>query len=105
MGMRSRRIFYLIFTPFVAKVTVHGPPLVETSSFAVKDVGVSSTMLKRHFPDSPHCASSSGHTQVFPLTVPQYLYRRGSVLSAGSVSSHRLPTFKQSPTTDACITN
>ena len=34
-----------------------------------------------------------------------YLYRRGSVLSAGSVSSHRLPTFKQSPTTDACITD
>jgi hypothetical protein len=34
-----------------------------------------------------------------------YLYRRGSVLSAGSVPSHRLPTFKQSPTTDACITD
>ena len=34
-----------------------------------------------------------------------YLYRRGSVLSAGSVSSHRLPTFKQSPTTDPCITD
>src|SRR5436309_11666253 len=33
-----------------------------------------------------------------------YLYRRGSVSSAGSVSSHRLPTFKQSPTTNACIT-
>src|SRR5205814_7944878 len=70
MGMCSRGIFYLIFTPFVAKVTVHGPLPVETSSFAVKDVGVSSTMLKRHFLDSPHSVPSSGHTQVFPLTVP-----------------------------------
>ena len=49
-GMCSRGIFYLIFTPFVAKVTVHGPPPVETSSFAVKDVGVSSTMLETAFP-------------------------------------------------------
>jgi len=34
-----------------------------------------------------------------------YLYRHGSVSSAGSVSSHRLPTFKQSPTMDARITD
>jgi len=66
-------ICYLIFTPFVAKVTVHGPSPFETSSFAVKDVGVTSTMLKRHFADSPHSASSSGHTQVFPLTLPPLL--------------------------------
>jgi hypothetical protein len=49
-----------------------------------------------------HCHAS------FPFpgaTNRWYLYRRGSVSSAGSVSSHRLPTFKQSPTTDACITD
>jgi hypothetical protein len=49
-----------------------------------------------------HCHAS------FPFpgaTNTWYLYRRGSVSSAGSVSSHRLPTFKQSPTTDACITD
>ena len=61
-------ICYLIFTPFVAKVTTHGPSPSETSSFAVKDVGVTSTNLKRHFADFPHAASSKFHTQVFPLT-------------------------------------
>src|SRR5438309_9950386 len=34
-----------------------------------------------------------------------YLYRRGSVLSAGSVSLHRPPHFKQSLTTDTWITD
>src|SRR6266516_6357062 len=88
-GMCPKGIFYLIFTPFVAKVTVHGPPPVETSSFAVKDVGVSSTMLKRHFLDSPHSVPSSGHTQVFPLTVPPLVNvpprtrTRDSVLAVG----------------------
>jgi hypothetical protein len=34
---------------------------------------VTSTMLKRHFADSPHSVLSSGNTQVFPLTVPPLL--------------------------------
>src|SRR5579864_4039789 len=47
-GVR-KGICYFIFTDFVSNVTVHGPPATDTSSFAVEEVGETSTMLKRYF--------------------------------------------------------
>ncbi len=63
-------ICYLIFTPFVSKATVHGPSATETSSLAVNDVGVTSTMLKRYFAGFPLAEPSHCHSHVFPVTVP-----------------------------------
>ena len=73
-------ICYLIFTAFVSNVTVHGPSATETSSFAVEETGVTSTMLKRYLIGFPLSVLSHCESHVFPVTVILLNVPPGAVL-------------------------